>query len=126
MRNALLGLAWFALMAAACADGDEGDEVIIVESVGFFEPCVFDEDCPQPANCHVITIDYGDVIVEDAMCTVACGSDLDCPTGGVCRTAASGPPLCYRACFDDLDCPIGFACIQEVLDYAFEPTCVPF
>lgn len=121
------GVVWLSIAAAAC--GDE-DEVVIVSPgptvAGVFEPCDFDEDCPDFTDCHSIVVDYGDVVVEDAMCTVECFDDFDCPIDGICLDAASGPPLCYQLCFDDLDCPIGFACIDEIIDYTFDATCIPF
>ena len=69
--------------------------------------------------------DGNDVIVTDAMCTVACGSDFDCPGDGLCFAAATGPALCYEPCFDDFDCPIDFGCVQDVDLFAFEPVCMP-
>jgi hypothetical protein len=120
---------WCVGLAAACGGGSDGDDVVVVEpveTVGFFDPCSFDEQCPLPSNCEPVAIDYGDVIVEDAFCTVTCFDDFDCPSDGICLDAATGAPLCYQLCFDDFDCAPGFACIDSVGDFVFEPTCIPF
>ena len=102
------------------------EEVPVVDTVvGYYEPCGFDEQCPFDTNCHDVTIDYGNVIVRDAMCTVACGSDYDCPLDGLCLGATTGPPLCYQWCFDDYDCPAGFGCVQDIAAFSFEPVCMP-
>jgi hypothetical protein len=113
---------------SACGVSTRSDEVNVIEvlpAVGYFDPCDFDDQCPIDASCHDIEIDYGNVIVVDAMCTVACGSDFDCPPDGICLGASSGPPLCYQLCFDDFDCPVGFGCVQDADQITFEPVCMP-
>jgi hypothetical protein len=128
MRKYLLiaGGAWLTVAALACGGSGDGEVVVVGPTrADVFEPCAFDEDCPDFTECHAIVIDYGDVIVEDAMCTMTCFDDLDCPTDGICLGASSGPPLCYQLCFDDFDCPDGFGCVEQVVDDSFEPTCIP-
>jgi hypothetical protein len=121
----MAGGCWLGVAGLAC--GSATGEVVLVEPTpaGMFDPCAFDEDCPVLTNCHSIVIDYGDVIVEDAMCTTTCIDDFDCPSDGICLGASSGPPLCYQLCFDDFDCAPGFGCVEEVIDHTFEPTCIP-
>ena len=115
-----LPIVWLAM--AGCSAEAEVGPVEVVDVVAFYDTCSFDEECPLPSNCHSIAIDYGDVIVEDAMCTLECFDDFDCPDGGLCIGAESGPPLCHRPCFDDLDCPIGWGCIEE---FDTPPVCLP-
>ncbi len=124
-RTIIAAVAFGALAANGCSvDTVDGDPVII-EGVGTYDPCSFDDQCPIDTDCVDVEIDYGDVIVTDAMCTVACGSDFDCPGDGLCFEAATGPALCYEPCFDDLDCPVDFGCVQDVDLFAFEPVCMP-
>ena len=112
---------------AACGGGDDVEVIEVVETgvADYYDPCAFDEDCPIDTSCHEFEIDDADVIVVDAMCTVACGSDFDCPLGGLCLGASAGPPLCYQPCFDDFDCPIGFGCVQDTSLITFDPVCMP-
>lgn len=114
---------------AACTGSASVGVSEVVEDRGvfadYYDPCVFDEDCPIDTDCEDVVIDYGDVVVSDAMCTVACGSDFDCPFDGLCLGASSGPPLCYEPCFDDFDCPSGFGCVQDVNLFTFDPVCMP-
>jgi hypothetical protein len=127
--QSIAGSVWIGAAAVACGGGGGDDDVIVVVEEpppGVFQVCDVDADCPAITDCHDVAIDYGDVIIEDAFCTVACGDDLDCPAGGICLGAASGPPLCYQRCVDDLDCPAGFACIEETIDYDFLASCVPY
>lgn len=127
MRRAILVAGAVCLAIPGCGDG--GNDVFVsepgVELVGFYDPCSFDDQCPIETTCNEIAIDYGDEVVVDATCTVACGSDFDCPLDGLCLGASTGPPLCYEPCFDDLDCPIGFGCVQDAFSEFFEPVCMP-
>lgn len=127
--NRTLHASWLGalLVVLGGCGGTSTEEIYVVDvaPLGYFDPCVFDDECPIDASCHSIEIDYGDVIVVDAMCTNACGSDFDCPVGGICLGASAGPPLCYELCFDDLDCPIGFGCVQDAAQLTFEPVCMP-
>ena len=119
-----LAIVWL-FMAGCSAEAEVGpaEEVVVVELVNFYDPCSIDEECPLPSDCLGIAVDYGDVIVEDAMCTLECFDDFDCPDGGMCLDAVSGPPLCYRPCFDDLDCAVGWGCIDD--GTGFGPVCQP-
>jgi hypothetical protein len=125
---ALIGGAGFA--AASCSASGEavvgGDVVEVVPLRDTFEPCAADDECPIDDNCWDITIDYGDVVVTDSMCTHECFDDLDCPVDGTCADASRGLPLCYQLCIDDLDCPSGFACIEDFNGVGFVNMCMPF
>ncbi|MFW5739369.1 MAG: hypothetical protein ACOC1F_03275 [Myxococcota bacterium] len=123
MRTLRVIPAAFALAFTGCIiEADDDFEPLPL--VGDYDPCVSDE-CPIDTTCHGVEIDYGDVIVGDAMCTVACGSDLDCVGGGICLGAATGPPLCYQPCIDDLDCPRNWGCVQDTSLATFDPVCMP-
>lgn len=118
-----------AAFVALAALGWGGGCTVEVEDVpvlvDYYDPCVFDEDCPLDTYCYDVEVDYGTVIVGDAMCTVACRNDFDCPFDGLCLGTAFGPPLCYEPCFDDFDCPVRFGCVQDVGLVFFEPVCMP-
>jgi hypothetical protein len=124
----LLVLATLPVAQALSCGGGGGDGMVVVveEPLDFFEPCAADLECRVDTDCRSIAIDYGDVVVEDAMCTIECADDLDCPPDGICLSGLGGPPLCYQLCADDLDCPGGFACIEEVGEFSFAATCIPF
>lgn len=102
----------FALLAF-CAFGFSG--CIILDDNPTYDTCGFDSDC-QSNLCHDISIDYGDYIATNGICTHFCSSDAQCPIGvtnepgGCYRLSASEPFVCYERCFGDGDCPTGFTC----------------
>jgi hypothetical protein len=112
-----------AALVQGCSGSASVESDVVVETFDYYEPCFVDEDCPFDAACYDIEVDYGDVIVIDAMCTYECAFDDECEYDGRCLDAA-GPPLCYARCFDDLDCWEGFACVDLYDD--FDPVCAPW
>jgi hypothetical protein len=131
-KNSLAFLAWLGgvgFAASSCSGEGEveigGDVVEVVPVREMFEPCNADVECPLSTECWEITVDYGDVVVTDAMCTHDCFDDFDCPSDAVCADA-NGVPLCYQLCFDDFDCWEGFACIEDFTGSGFAPMCMPF
>ncbi len=87
-----------------------------------YERCDSDFDCYD--ECWVITVEYVDGYVTDAMCTYPCDYDDDCDYGGYCLAISDEPPLCYQPCLDDYDCPVGFACVAD--EFGYDPVCLPW
>lgn len=115
MKNKIIALSTFAAaLAIAACNGDDDEDFAVIELVGVYDLCEIDAQCPLGTFCEEVAADYGDVVVVDATCTVACDTDFDCPLGGLCFDTFDGPPLCHEPCFDDLDCPFGFGCLEDV------------
>lgn len=92
-----------------------------------YDPCFSTSECDAYSDaCWEITIDYGDAIVTDAMCSVSCIDDLDCPYGGYCLSIGGERPICYQPCYDDFDCAHGFSCIDTVSALSIDPVCLPY
>ncbi|MBC7171151.1 MAG: hypothetical protein H5U40_01925 [Polyangiaceae bacterium] len=101
-----------------------------------YDTCFDVFDCEPAADaCAFMSYQFGGFIYENAICTVQCFDDLDCPGSangepGGCYPAAidDGFPGCVERCFDDRDCPGGFICVNE-FDFAFidpgDSICVP-
>ncbi|NUP07882.1 MAG: hypothetical protein HOW73_17690 [Polyangiaceae bacterium] len=112
-----------AVIAAGCSGSASVESDVIVEDTfDYYEPCAVDDQCPFDAGCFDVEVDYGDVIVSDAMCTYECDFDDECEYDGRCLGAA-GPPICYSRCIDDFDCFEGFICVDLADD--FDPVCAP-
>lgn len=123
-QSPALPLIAIGLLAVGCtASASVESDVVVEDTFDYYEPCAFDEDCPIDAECWESSVDYGDVIVTDAMCTYECSFDDECVDDGRC-VDAGGPALCYSRCFDDLDCWEGFACVDLYDD--FDPVCAPY
>ena len=103
----LLGAGFAAASAiVVCACKGSQDHTL----AGIYQPCNAASECGGPFDCETIQVDYGDVVVTDAACTMSCDTHADCPFDGKCMSVTDAGPLCYKNCFDDLDCPVGFAC----------------
>ena len=91
-----------------------------------YEPCVSTADCERRVDgCYDYSVDYGDQIVRDAMCTNVCIDDLDCPFDGACLSFDGRDPLCYLRCFDDRDCPSSYFCLDAVGRRTIDAVCLP-
>jgi hypothetical protein len=88
-----------------------------------YEPCAASSECLD-ADCWLVTVDYEDGSVSDALCTYQCDFDEDCDYGGYCIAVSQEPPLCFEPCLDDLDCAFGFACVVD--DLGYNPVCLPW
>ena len=104
-----------------------------------YETCSRDRDCTLDADlCAGVTVEYSNSTIRDAICTVDCRDDADCPysyngePGGcysqdIGRDDTSGPPICFERCFDDRDCLEGFRCLDstQLLIDRGDSICVP-
>jgi hypothetical protein len=105
-------------------------------SVPIYDTCFDVSDCESAADaCGFMSFQFGDLVFENAVCTVQCVNDTDCPPsfngepGGCYPQAFSdGFPGCVERCFNDGDCPSGFTCTGSG-DLAFlvpgDSICVP-
>lgn len=125
------------LLALACALGASAcDSDPAVAFVPVYDTCFDVVDCEPLADaCAFMSFDFGGAAFENAICTVECVDDLDCPLSfngepGGCypEAIADGYPGCVERCFDVTDCPPGFSCVSD-LDFAFiapgDSICVP-
>ncbi len=125
-----ISLALGAALAVAGCDSSNGAVVAI------YDPCFVVDECELAADaCASMTFEFGDAAFENAICTVECFDDLDCPPSengeqGGCYPDAidDGFPGCVERCFDDFDCADGFICVSDQ-DFAFidpgDSICVP-
>lgn len=90
MRSTLLFAPVFGLLLlAGCGGGSAGSNSKDVGGI-----CKTDQDC----NHRCTTEDtFG-----GGMCTIACATDNDCPSGAVCVTKDGG--ICAVSCGTDQDC----------------------
>ncbi len=131
-RNAYMLALACALGASAC----DSDPDYYAAFVPIYDTCFDVVDCEPAADaCAFMSYQFGANIYENAICTVECVDDFDCPVSfngelGGCYPAAidDGYPGCVERCFDSADCPPGFACVSD-LDFAFidpgDSICVP-
>ncbi len=107
--------------------GLSGCVVVEDTSTPIYDPCFNTSECDVYSDaCYEITIDYGDAIITDAMCSVSCYDDFDCPYDGICLSLEGEPAICYQPCYDDFDCAGGFACIDTVGPRTFAAVCLPY
>ena len=102
--GSVLGL-FFALGSAGCTAGSDGGSE-------FYEACSDSSDCSESdVYCTRISVDWGDRIATDNICTWGCSVfDDRCPLSndgnpGVCWEGA-----CHEGCEHDSDCDGGFRC----------------
>ena len=43
-------IAWSAAFAASCTTDDDAEVVEVFDRVGYFDPCIVDENCPLPTD----------------------------------------------------------------------------
>jgi len=106
-----------ALVLPGCIVIDDDDDGAFA---GVYDTCGRDRDCARPADgCY-------DVGFSD-MCSLPCVDDRDCPRGGACYEAETGPRfrICYERCINDLDCPVGFFCTPTVGGRRGDAICIP-
>lgn len=116
-------LAW--LLAGSL--GLSGCVVVEERATPIYDPCYSTSECDAYSDaCWEVSIDYGDGIATDAMCSVQCIDDLDCPYGGLCMSLGGETPICYQPCIDDFDCAGGFACIDTAGPRSFDAICLPY
>lgn len=92
----------------------------------WYDVCGYDSDCPLSSDgCFDVTVDYGSVVITDAICTGYCRADYDCPFGGACLSLSGEPAICYQRCDRDYDCAPGFACLQTDDGTFLDYICLP-
>jgi hypothetical protein len=98
-----VAVVWFALaMLTSCGGSIAGPESTIVGAA-----CTADNQCSQQCLDNERHFPGG-------MCTIACSSDADCPSGSACIDEEGG--VCIVTCSVDADCAgfgRGFACDSE-------------
>jgi hypothetical protein len=111
-------------LSGCVVNGDQGSgDYSQGPFLDLYENCQSTTECID-AECWLVTVDYVDDTVSDALCTYQCDFDEDCDYGGYCIAVSQEPFLCFEPCFDDLDCPFGFACVAD--DLGYEPVCLPW
>lgn len=95
----------FALVVAisACSGNGNGGSVGKEGDV-VGGPCTADE-CAGGSTCLVNTMYPG------GMCTLACETQDDCPSGTVCVQESGG--TCLLACTSATDCREGYDCLEK-------------
>jgi hypothetical protein len=128
-RALLLALACTALLVGCDSSRTTG-------FVPIYDTCFDVFDCEPLADaCAFMSYEFDGLVFENAICSVECFDDLDCPISfngepGGCYPEAifDGFPACVERCFDDFDCLSGFVCVSD-LDFAFiapgDSICVP-
>ncbi len=82
-----------------------------------YGPCESASDCADPADgCYELRYARSDgTDVTGRTCTVSCGRDASCPSGGRCLALAGDPSgtfLCFAPCETSMDCFEGHACTE--------------
>ncbi len=104
--------------------------------VPIYDTCFDVGDCEPAADaCGFMSFQFGGLVFENAVCTVQCIDDTDCPVSfngepGGCypQAFADGFPGCVERCFNDGDCPGGFTCTgsgELAFLVAGDSICVP-
>lgn len=118
-----------ALVAAGCTDTATAESLIVIDTRDLYDPCASPDVCPADADCWEVTVDYGDLVVTEELCTAKCFADDDCAEGGRClntsrrREDLEGAAFCYQRCSGDHECPGGLGCVDFLDD--MDPVCAP-
>ena len=102
----------FALLvgSSGCIIVDDND------GADYYESCYTHSDCAHSdAFCQDVSASWGSITASNAICTVGCYDDYDCPyshgNDGVCLSLDSGYTFqCYETCASSYDCDPGFDC----------------
>ena len=98
-----------------------------VEPQPTYGTCFSDADCDAFNFCQEMSVDYGDFIYDNAICTESClgdGPSVDCAVGitgehGSCYSneivnALDAIPVCFERCNTTGDCLTGFVCLNHL------------
>lgn len=122
-----------ALVAAGVSGCGDDDGTSMTGDAGartpVYDTCFETAECVAEAtSCSEITIMYESHDVTDAICTISCTMDAECPGGGFCGDVGTGGArICFERCTDDTPCPAGFSCLSMVGTTMLPAQiCIPF
>lgn len=125
LRSLSFAVAASVLALAGCTvDGRTGEYLV-------YESCFSTSECEPLADaCFELRITYPEYEAENAICSLRCRDDFDCPRGitgerGACYSVQGGSEICYERCIDDRDCLDGFLCVDTVGGARFDSICLP-
>lgn len=117
LRATLLVFACSAVSMAGCVvtDNTPSGGLPVYSSCGTLSDCSVDS-----TRCQDFSVNWGSGVATDAICTIACASDANCPVGpngqqGFCAVGSflgNDMQTCLPRCYSNSDCDTGFSCLD--------------